>query len=70
MILYATKCKNDNTVFIGVLQCLAVLLCCELFVSANPIDNYTIFSRAATRSHMKCIYPKEKPKKTLEITEF
>ena len=25
--------------FIGVLQCLAVLLCCELFVSAIQIDN-------------------------------
>jgi len=25
--------------FIGVLQCLAVLLCCELFVSVNHIDN-------------------------------
>jgi len=35
--------RTTITVFIGVLQCLAVLLCCELFVNANQIENKTIF---------------------------
>ena len=35
IILFATQYKNDNTVFIGLLQCLAVLRCCELFVSGK-----------------------------------
>jgi len=45
--------------FSEVLHCLVVLLCCELFVSADQIDNQMISSGAATRSRMK-MYTSEK----------
>jgi len=39
--------------------------------TANQIYNWTIFSRAATRSRMKMYTPKNKPiQKTLEYTEI
>ena len=39
-----------------------------MFAYTNHTDNYTIFSRAATRSHIKNIYPKIKPDKNARNT--
>ena len=35
IIFFATQLKMAILLFIGVLQCLAVLCCCELFVSGR-----------------------------------